>query len=52
MLQLIGLFAALFGISFLVFLFFTRTSKTEHATLKRAQHIQQAKTRTQRATRS
>lgn len=39
MLQLIGLFAALFGISFLVFLFFTRTSKTEHATLQRAQHI-------------
>jgi Flp pilus assembly protein TadB len=38
-LQLIGLFAALFGISFLVFLFFTRASKAEQATLKRAQHI-------------
>ena len=40
MLQLIGLFAALFGISFLMFLFFTRASKAEQATLKRAQHIE------------
>lgn len=39
MLQLIGLFAALFAISFLAFMFFTRASKTEQATLKRAQHI-------------